>query len=135
LYWRSVSLALPLAVLLALILFTADTINRFPDRTEMVLALAAQMGLGLVAAILHIYLLPVLALYELSPAQTVHAALALIGKYIGQTLALAVLGIALLAASTLHPLVGVVVPMIWSVVVMNAVWRLTRHTPLNQPER
>ncbi len=129
LYWRSVLLALPLAILLSLVLLTADMINQFPDRLDMVMAWALQMGFGLAAAILHIYLLPVLALYDTPLKKTVQLAMVLVGRCVWQTLALMILGVVLLSLTMLHPLVWLIVPGVWCVVVMNFTWRTTRPGP------
>lgn len=138
LYWRSVALALPLLVVLALFVITAGTIQAFDERQEMFISLALQAGVGLALAILHIYLLPVLALYDTSLKQTVRVSMALIGRHTWQTLALLALGAALLLGALVsHPLVcllaGLIVPGLWSVVVMNATWRLTRQWPIKSP--
>lgn len=125
-YWRSVALALPLGLLLELMLLTTNIVNQYPERQEMILALAFQRGLSLVIAVLHIYLLPLLALYDTSLKQTVQVSMAMVGKFPLQTLALLVAAAALLALTTIHPLVWLIVPGIWCVVVMNATWRLTK---------
>lgn len=126
LYWRSVALALPLMCLLALANFTAGVIRDFPERQEMFFAWAGQIGLGLALAVLHIYLLPVLALYETSLKRTIQVAVALAGRFVWQTLALMATALVLLALTILHPLVWIVVVGIWCVVITNAVWRMTR---------
>jgi uncharacterized membrane protein YesL len=130
-YWRSVLLALPLAVFIALILITTDVIAAAPERQEMFISWTLQIGLGLMVAVVTIYSLPVLALYDTPLKRTVWLAIALVGKYIWQTVALIVLAVALVALTALHPLVWLIVPSIWCVVVMNATWRLTRDWKIN----
>ncbi len=126
LYWRSVALALPLVIFGALILFTAKLVSDFPERQEMVPAWVLQIGISLTLAILHIYLLPLLALYETPFKRTVQWAMALVVKSIWRTLALMVLGAGLLALTFIHPLIWVLVPGLWCVVVVNATWRMTK---------
>jgi len=130
LYRRSVALALPLMLLLAMVTFTSGVIEAHPERPEMVLAAALQIGLSLAVAILHIYLLPVLALYETSLKQTFQIAMVLLGKHLWQTLALLALALVLLMLPVIHFLFWMVVPGVWSVVVMNATWRLSKNLPI-----
>ncbi len=127
LYWRSVALTLPLVLCVAVVLITADIVSAFPGRRELFIAWGFQVGLGVIALILHLYLLPILALHDTSPKQAVRLALALAGKFIWQTLALLALGVGLLAATTLHPMVWLFVPGVWCVIVTNATWRMTRQ--------
>lgn len=127
LYWRSVALTLPLALLLALIELSANIVSAVPDRRELAIALALQIGIGLTMVILHLYLLPLLALLDTSLKQTVMLAVLLAGKFILQTLALLAVTIVLLALSTLHPLVWLVVPGVWCVIVVNAAWRMVQQ--------
>jgi uncharacterized membrane protein YesL len=127
LYWRSVALTLPLALLLALIELSANIVSEFPDRHELAIALALQVGIGLTMGILHLYLLPILALLDSSLKQTVMLAVLLAGKFILQTLALLAVTFVLLALSTLHPLVWLLVPGVWCVVVVNAAWRMIQQ--------
>lgn len=127
LYWRSVALMLPLALLLALISLSANIVSTVPDRRELAIALALQIGVGLTMVILHVYLLPLLALLDGSLKQTVMLAVLLAGKFILQTLALLAVTIALLALSTLHPLVWLFVPGMWCVIVVNAAWRMVQQ--------
>jgi uncharacterized membrane protein YesL len=127
LYWRSVALTLPLALLLALISLSANIVSAVPDRRELTIALALQIGIGLTMVILHVYLLPLLALLDGSLKQTVMLAVLLAGKFILQTLALLAVTIALLALSTLHPLVWLFVPGVWCVIVVDAAWRMVQQ--------
>ncbi len=126
LYWRSVALTLPLMILIALFVFTAQVIVAFPERREMVLAWAMQGGLCLMLAVLHIYLLPILALYETPLKRTAQLAVVLVARSVWRTLALLGLAMVLLTLTRLHPLVWLIVPGVWIVVVMNAVWRMTK---------
>ena len=121
------ALALPLALLLALIELSANIVSAVPDRRELAIALALQIGIGLTMAILHLYLLPILALLDTSPKQTVMLAVLLAGKFILQTLALLAVTVVLLALSTLHPLVWLLVPGVWCVIVVNAAWRMIQQ--------
>ncbi len=127
LYRRSVALALPVALLLAVILVSGGVVARFPERSELFIAWAFQIGIALAAAILHIYLLPILALFDTTVKQTVLLATLLAVRHIWQTLALLALAVLLLAATRIHPLVMLFVPGVWSVVVVNATWRLGRE--------
>jgi uncharacterized membrane protein YesL len=122
-----VALTLPLALLLALIELSANIVSAVPDRRELAIALALQIGIGLTMVILHLYLLPLLALLDTSLKQTVMLAVLLAGKFILQTLALLAVTIVLLALSTLHPLVWLVVPGVWCVIVVNAAWRMVQQ--------
>ena len=47
--------------------------------------------------------------------------------FILQTLALLAVTLVLLALSTLHPLVWLVVPGVWCVIVVNAAWRMVQQ--------
>ena len=127
LYGRSVALALPLAILAALNWITSDIVKAYPGRAELSLVWALQVGFILVMAILHLYLYPLLALYDTPLKQTVALAAVLIGKCFWQTLALLVVGVALLTATLIHPLVWLFVPGIWCVIVTNATWRMVRR--------
>jgi hypothetical protein len=129
LYTRSAALALPLSLLVALTLTTSDIVRAFPDRTELLLAWALQIGVCLCGALLHLYLLPALALYheQLSLKQTAMLAAGLAGRFPAQTIALLIVGIALLAAPLLHVLVWLAVPGLWCVLITNATWRLARR--------
>ena len=127
LYGRSVALALPLAILAALNWVTSDIVKAYPGRAELSLVWALQVGFILVMAILHLYLYPLLALYDTPLKQTIALAAALIGKCFWQTLALLVMGVALLTATLIHPLVWLFVPGIWCVIVTNATWRMVRR--------
>ena len=127
LYGRSVALALPLAILAALGWITADIVRAFPGRVELSLIWPLQLGFILAAVILHLYLYPILALYDTPLRQTLALAAVLTGKCLWQTLALLVLGVALLAATLIHPLVWLFVPGIWCVVVTNATLRMARR--------
>ena len=127
LYGRSVALALPLAILAALNWVTSDIVKAYPGRAELSLVWALQVGFILVMAILHLYLFPLLALYDTPLKQTVALAAVLIGKCFWQTLALLVVGVALLTATLIHPLVWLFVPGIWCVIVTNATWRMVRR--------
>jgi uncharacterized membrane protein YesL len=127
LYWRSVALTLPLVLCVAVVLITADIVSAFPGRRELFIAWAFQVGLSMIALILHLYLLPILALHDTSPKQAVRLALALAGKFVWQTAALLALEVGLLAATTLHPMVWLFVPGVWCVIVTNATWRMTRR--------
>ena len=126
-YWRSVALTLPLALLLWLILISADVVSKNPGHSELTIALALQVGVGLTMAILHIYVLPLLALLDTSVKQTALLAALLAGKFIWQTLALLLVCIALLALATLYLLVWLIVPGVWCVIVVNAAWRMARQ--------
>jgi hypothetical protein len=132
LYWRSVALALPTALILVIAGITADIVRAAPERREIFIAWTLQISIGLMVAILHVYLFPVLALYDTSVKQTLALAMMLVGKFIWQTLALIVLAAGLLAATSLHPLVWLFVPGVWSVIVMNATWRMARQLVPNQ---
>ena len=127
LYGRSVALALPLAILAALNWVTSDIVKAYPGRAELSLVWALQVGFILVMAILHLYLFPLLALYDTPLKQTIALAAALIGKCFWQTLALLIVGVALLTATLIHPLVWLFVPGIWCVIVANATWRMVRR--------
>ena len=127
LYRRSVVFALPLAILAALNWITSDIVKAYPGRAELSLVWALQVGFILVMAILHLYLYPLLALYDTPLKQTIALAAALIGKCFWQTLALLVVGAALLTTTLIHPLVWLFVPGIWCVIVTNATWRLARR--------
>jgi hypothetical protein len=124
LYGRSVALALPLAILAAINWVTSDMIKMFPARTEFSLIWALQVGFILAIVILHIYLYPILALYNTPLRQTVALAVVLVRKCLWQTLSLLVVGVALLAATLIHPLVWLLIPGIWCVIVTNATFRL-----------
>ena len=126
LYRRSVALALPLVLMLALILVTANSVTAFPGRPELLIAWAFQISLGLTALILHLYLFPILALHDAPLKQTVGLAMVLVGKYAWQTLALLAVGAALLAAALLLPVAWLLAPGVWCVVVTNATWRMVR---------
>lgn len=127
LYGRSVALALPLAIFLALVLVTANMVSVFPERRELFFAWAFQIGTTLAVVILHLYLFPILALYDPSLKQTVKLAIVLAGKYIWQTLALLTLGAVLAAVTTLLPPVWLLVPAVWCVIATNSTWRLARR--------
>jgi uncharacterized membrane protein YesL len=127
LYWRSVALTLPLALFLALIMLSANIVSTVPDRRELAIVLALQIGIALTMVILHLYLLPLLALLDTPLKQTVMLAVLLAGKFIWQTLALLAVSIALLALTNLHPLVRLLVPGVWCVIVVNAAWRMARQ--------
>ena len=127
LYWRSVALTLPLALLLMLIELSANIASAAPDHPELTIALALQIGVGLTIGILHLYLLPLLALLDTSLKQTAMLAVLLAGKFILRTLALLAVTVVLLALSTLHPLVWLVVPGVWCVIVVNAAWRMVQR--------
>ena len=127
LYWRSVALTLPLALLLALIELSANVVSAAPDQRELAIALALQVGIGMTMGVLHLYLLPLLALLDTTLKQTVMLAVLLAGKFILQTLALLAVTLVLLALSTLHPLVWLVAPGVWCVIVVNAAWRMVRQ--------
>ncbi len=127
LYGRSVALALPLAILAALSWITSDIVRAFPGRAELSLIWALQIGSILAAAILHLYLYPILALYDTSLRQALALAAVLTGKCLWQTLLLLILGVALLAATLIHPLVWLFVPGIWCVVVTNSTFRMVRR--------
>jgi hypothetical protein len=124
LYGRSVALALPLAALAAINWGTSGIVKAYPERAELSLVWALQIGFILVMAILHVYLYPLLALYNTGLKQTVALAALLIGRCLWQTLALLIVGVALLAATLIHPLVWLFVPGIWCVIVTNATWRM-----------
>ena len=127
LYGRSVALALPLAILAALNWVTSDIVKAYPGRAELSLVWALQVGFIFVMAILHLYLYPILALYDTPLKQTVALAAVLIVKCFWQTLALLAVGAALLTATLIHPLVWLFVPGIWCVIVTNATWRMVRR--------
>jgi len=127
LYGRSVALALPLAILTALNWVTSDIVKAYPGRAELSLVWALQVGFIFVVAILHVYVYPILALYDTTLKQTVALAAVLIGKCLWQTLALLIVGAALLATTLIHPLVWLFIPGIWCVVVTNATWRMVRQ--------
>ena len=127
LYGRSVALALPLVILAAISWTTGDIIRAFPGRAELSLIWALQIGFMVTMVILHVYLYPILALYDTSLRQTVALAGVLAGKCLWQTLVLLALGVALLAATMIHPLVWLFVPGIWCVVVTNATFRMVRR--------
>ena len=127
LYGRSVMLALPMAVLGSLVVVTLDVVRQFPERQEMVFSLAFQFGIVLTAAVVNIYLYPVLALYDIRPWRAVLLAGGLAAKFIWQTLALLVFGVMLLAATMLHPLVWLFIFGPWCVVATNATYRLARR--------
>jgi hypothetical protein len=127
LYGRSVALALPLAILAALNWVTSDIVKAYPGRAELSLVWALQVGFIFVMAILHLYLYPILALYDTPLKQTVALAAVLIGKCFWQTLALLAVGAALLTATLIHPLVWLFVPGIWCVIVTNTTWRMVRR--------
>jgi uncharacterized membrane protein YesL len=80
-----------------------------------------------VMAILHVYVYPILALYNTPLKQTVALAAVLIGRCLWQTLVLSVVAMVLLAATLIHPLVWLFVPGIWCVIVTNATWRMVRR--------
>jgi hypothetical protein len=127
LYWRSVALALPPALILMLIIISTKIASSAPDRRELTFSLALQVGIGLTVGVLHLYVLPLLALLNTPLKQTVLLAALLAGKFVWQTLALLAVSIALLALTTLHPLVWLIVPGMWCVIVGNAAWRLVRR--------
>jgi len=126
-YWRSMLLALPLTLVLAIILITRDVVAVAAGRTELVISWAFQTGIALTLAILHIYLYPVLVLYDFPIRRTVLVAAALAVKYIWQTVVLLGVAVVLLAATTLHPLVWLFVIGAWCVISTNATWRLARQ--------
>jgi len=127
LYWRSVALTLPVAIWVTLLLVTANVVSAYPERRELFIGWAFQVGIGIVAAVLHIYLFPTLALHDASLRQAVGLALTLAGKYVWQTLALLALGGGLLVAAVLYPIVWLFAPEVWCVIAANATWRLTRR--------
>jgi hypothetical protein len=127
LYGRSVALALPLVILAALSWTTGDIVKAFPGRAELSLIWALQIGFMVAMVILHVYLYPIQALYNIPLKQTVALAGVLTGKCLWQTLVLLALGVALLAATMIHPLVWLFVPGIWCVVVTNATFRMVRR--------
>jgi hypothetical protein len=127
LYGRSVALALPLVILAALNWITSDIVKAFPGRAELSLIWALQVGFVLATVVLHLYLYPILALYDAPLRQTVTLAAVLAGKYLWQTLALLAVGAVLLAATLIHPLVWLFVPGIWCVIVTNATLRMVRR--------
>jgi hypothetical protein len=127
LYWRSVALTLPVAIWVTLLLVTANVVSAYPERREFLIGWAFQVGIGIVAAVMHIYLFPTLALHDASLRQAVGLALTLAGKYVWQTLALLALGAGLLVAAVLYPIVWLFAPEIWCVIAANATWRLTRR--------
>ena len=59
-------------------------------------------------------------------ALAVGLAMMLVSKFVLQTLALLIVGVGLLALTRLHPLVWLGVPGTWSVIVVNATWRMAR---------
>jgi hypothetical protein len=125
-YWRSVLLALPLTLVLALILITRDVVAAASGRTELVISWAFQTGVALTLAILHIYLYPVLALYDFPVKRTVLVSAVLASKYVLQTIALLVVAAALFAATSFHPLIWLFVLGAWCVIATNATWRMAR---------
>ena len=127
LYGRSVALALPLIILAAINWSTSDIVKAYPGRSELSLIWALQVGFILVMAILHVYVYPILALYNSPLKQTVALAAVLIGRCLWQTLVLFVVAMVLLAATLIHPLVWLFVPGIWCVIVTNATWRMVRR--------
>ena len=127
LYWRSVALTLPVAIWVTLLVVTANVVSAFPERRELLIGWAFQVGIGIVAAVLHIYLFPILALHDASLRQAVGLALTLAGKYVWQTLSLLALGGGLLVAAMFYPVVWLFAPEIWCVIAANATWRLTRR--------
>jgi hypothetical protein len=124
LYGRSVALALPLVILAAINSITSDMIKMSPAHTEFNVIWALQVGFILAIVILHVYLCPILALYDTPLRQTVALAVVLVGKCFWQTLLLLTVGAALLAATLIHPLVWLFVPGIWCVIITNATFRL-----------
>lgn len=133
-YWRSVALTVPLAVWLVAFLITSSMMELYADELMIFISWGMQVGLGITIAVFHIYLLPVLALRDASFVETLRLAGALIVKFIGQTVGLAAVGIALLALTTLHPLIWLFVPGVWCVIVTNATWRLSRHLVIVEDE-
>jgi hypothetical protein len=127
LYGRSVALAVPLVILAAINWITSDMIKAFPGRLELRLIWALQGGFILAAVILHVYLYPILALYDTPLRHTVALAAVLARKCFWQTIALLVVGAMLLAATLIHPLVWLFVPGIWCVIVTNVTFRLVRR--------
>ena len=127
LYWRSVVMALPLAVMGTLIWITMDIVRVHPERQEMALSLALQVGIVLTAAVLSVYVYPVLALYDTRPQKTVLLAGVLATRFIWQTLVLMILGLVLLTATMLHPLVWLFIFGPWCVVATNTTYRLARR--------
>ena len=127
LYWRSVALALPLVILVGIITITVQIVTAYPDRQEMVFSLALQVGVTLTVVLAHIYLYPVLALYDTSVKKAVLLAGALAAKFVWQTIVLALLGGALLALGSLHPLVPIFVIGPWCVIAANTTWRLAQR--------
>lgn len=127
LYWRSVALTVPVAIWATLLIVTANVVSAYPERRELFIGWAFQVGIGIVAAVLHIYLFPTLALHDASLRQAVGLALTLAGKYVWQTLALLALGGGLLVAALFYPVVWLFAPGIWCVIAANATWRLTRR--------
>ncbi len=127
LYKRSVALALPLVLLLAMVLATGSLVRQAPARLDFTLAWAFQIGIALALAVLHIYLYPILALYDTSLKQTLALAAILISRCIWQTILLLALGAGLLVATLMLPLVGLFAPGVWSVIVVNATWRMARR--------
>lgn len=127
LYGRSVALALPLVLVAALILATANIVRAFPDQSELFIAWALQLGIGLLIVAMHVYLFPVLALYDSTLKQTVGLAVVLAGRHVWQTVVLLALGAGLLALGMYIPLTWLLAPGVWCVVVMNATWRMARR--------
>jgi len=127
LYGRSMALAAPLVAIAMLILITANIVFAFPEQVELFIAWAFQIGMGLTLVILHIYLFPILALYDFSLKRTVGLAAVLVGKYVWQTLALLAMGAGLLTLTMLLPVTWLLVPGVWCVVVTNATWRMARQ--------
>jgi hypothetical protein len=125
-YGRSVLLALPLTLVLAMIVITRDVVAVAPGRTELVISWAFQTGVALTLAILHIYLYPVLALYDFPLKRTILVSAVLASRYLGQTIVLLVVAVALLATTTFHPLVWLFVIGAWCVIATNATWRMAR---------
>lgn len=127
LYGRAVVLALPLVVLVAIMSLTSQIASAFPGRQELVFSLALQAGVTLTVVLAHIYIYPVLALFDTSLKQTVLLASALAVKFVWQTLLLALFGVALLAIMPVHPLAPIFVIGPWCVVATNTAWRLARR--------
>jgi len=127
LYWRSVTLIAPMILVLLMILVTADVVRSLPGRIEMMVAWSFQIGIALSMVVLHIYLYPIMALYDTSLKLTIGLAMMLVSKFMLQTLALLTVGAALLVLAQFIPLVWLAVPGVWCVIVMNATWRLSRQ--------
>lgn len=132
-YRRSVMLTLPLAVIGALIWITQDIVRMYPERQELALSLALQVGIALTAVVLSIYVYPVLPLYDTRPRKTMLLAGVLVTRFLWQTGLLMILGLALLAATMLHPLVWLFIVGPWCVVAANTTYRLARRI-LPEPE-